>query len=130
MLGFICYPKFIRFTQCTGRPVISNCGFYTENIPSFLDYHLQPVALKVKSYIRDTNHFLNKITMLGSLPEGVILCTMNVVGLYPNIPHGEGLASLHRFLETRDNKQVSSDTLTEIAEVVLKNNIFEFDEKL
>ena len=68
--------------------------------------------------------------MLGSLPEGVILCTMNVVGLYPNIPHGEGLASLHRFLETRDNKQVSSDTLTEIAEVVLKNNIFEFDEKL
>ena len=45
---------------------------------------------------------------------------MDVVSLYPNIPHGEGLASLHRFLETRDNKQISSDTLTEFAEVVLK----------
>ena len=54
---------------------------------------------------------------------------MDVVGLYLNIPHGEGLASLRRFLETRDNKQISSDTLTELAEVVLKNNIFEFDEK-
>ena len=32
-------------------------------------------------------------------------------------------------METRDNKQISSDTLTELAEVVLKNNIFEFDEK-
>ena len=32
-------------------------------------------------------------------------------------------------METRDNKQISSDTLTELAEVVLKKNIFEFDEK-
>ena len=54
---------------------------------------------------------------------------MDVVGLYPNTPHGEGLTSLGRFLETRDNKQISSDTLTELAEVVLKNNTFEFDEK-
>ena len=36
----------------------------------------------------------------------------------------EGLDSLRRFLETRDNKQISSDTLTELAEVVLKNNIW------
>ena len=42
---------------------------------------------------------------------------------------GEGLASLRRFLATRDNKQISSDTLAELVEVVLKNNIFEFDEK-
>ena len=66
---------------------------------------------------------------LGSLPDGAILCTMDVVGLYPNIPHGEGLASLCRFLETRDNKKISSDTLIELAEVVLTNNIFEFGGK-
>ena len=36
---------------------------------------------------------------------------------------------LREFLQTRDNKQISSDTLTKLAEVVLKNNIFEFDEK-
>ena len=27
-----------------------------------------------------------------------------------------------------ENKQISSDTLVELAEIVLKNNIFEFDE--
>ena len=133
-------PKFARFYllpkihkrlhNVPGRPVISNCAFYTENISSFLDYHLQPLAQKVKSYIKDTNHFLNKIKKLGSLPDGAVLCTVDVVGLYPNIPHGEGLDSLRRFLETRDNKQISSDTLTELAEVLLKNNIFEFDEKI
>ena len=54
---------------------------------------------------------------------------MDVVGLYPNIPHGEGLDFLRRFLETRANKQILNDTLTELAEAVLKNNIFEFEEK-
>ena len=84
------------------------------------------LAQRVKSYIKNTNHFLNKIK---KLPEGTILCTMDVVGLYPNIPRGEGLASLYKFLESRDNKQISSDTLAELAEIALKNNIFEFDEK-
>ena len=132
-------PKFARFYllpkidkrlhNVPGRPVISNCGFYTENISSFLDYYLQPLAQKVKSYIKDSNHFLNKIKKLESLPDGAILCTMDVVGPCPNIPHGEGLASHSRFLETRDNKQISSETLMELAEVVLKNNTFEFDQK-
>ena len=63
------------------------------------------------------------------MPQGAILCTTDVVALYPNIPHNEGLTSLPRFLELRDNKQISSDTLIELAETVLKNNIFEFNEK-
>ena len=71
-----------------------NCGYFTENISSFLDYHLQPLAQKVKSYIKDTNHFLSKLKSLGKLSQGAILCTIDVVGLYPNIPHSEGLNSL------------------------------------
>ena len=118
-----------RFHDVPDRPVISNFRFYTENISSFLDHHLQRLAQRVKSYIKDTNHFLNKIKKTGKLPEGAILCTMDVVGLYPNIPHGVGLASLYKFLETRENKQISSDTSAELAEIILKNNIFEFDEK-
>ena len=81
----------------------------------------------MKSYIKDTNHFLNKLKSLGRLPQGAILCTIEVVGLYSNIPHSEGLNSLRRFLELRD-KQISSDILIEHAEIVLKNNFFEFDQ--
>ena len=112
-----------------GRPVISNCSYYTENISSLLDYHLQPLTQKVKSYIKNTNHFLGKLKSLGKLPQGAVLCTRDVVGLYPNILHSEGPTFLRRFLELRDNKQISSDTLIELAEIVLKNNIFELDEK-
>ena len=95
-----------------GKPVISNCGYYTENQSSFLDYNLQPLAQKVKSYIKDTNHFLNKLKSLGKLSQGAILNTIDIVGLYPSIPHREGLISLRRFLKLRDNKQISSKTLT------------------
>ena len=116
-----------RLHDVSGRPVISNCGYYTENISSCLDYHLQPLAQKVKSYIKDANHFLSKLKSLGKLPQGAILCTINVVGLYPNIPHSEGLNSLPSILELRDNKQISSETLIELAEIVLKNIFFEFD---
>ena len=41
-----------------GRPVISNCGFYAKNISGFLDHQLKPIAVQIKSYIKDTNDFL------------------------------------------------------------------------
>ena len=37
---------------------------------------------------------------------------------------------LSKILETRENKQILSDSLVELAEIVLKNNILEFDKKL
>ena len=132
-------PKFARFYLLTeihkhlhdvpGRPVISNGGFYTENILSFLDHHLQPIAQKVNPLIKDTNHLLRKIKSLGQLLEGAILCTIDVVGLYTNIPPEEGLASLRRFLDPRTEKKVTTETLVQLAEIVLKNNIFQFNEK-
>ena len=104
--------------------------YYAENISSFLDYYLQPLAKKVKSYIKDTNHFLSKLKSLGKLPDGAILCTIDIVGLYPNIPHSEGLTSLPRFLQLRDNNQISSNTLIELAEIVLKTAFLNSMKKL
>ena len=54
-----------------------------QNISAFLDFHLKPIPVKVKSYIKDTiTIFLENF----KLPENIILCTTNLVGLYPNIP--------------------------------------------
>ena len=79
-----------RLHNVPGRPVISNSGFYTENISAFVEHHLKPLAQKVKSYVKDTSDFLRKIANLPPLPEDLIFCTIDVVGLYPNIPHDEG----------------------------------------
>ena len=116
-----------RLNSVPERPVITNCGFFTENISEFWDFHLQPLAKKVKSYIKDTNHFLQKIHNLGEVPEDAILCTVDVVGLYPSIPHEEGLEALREALERREDKAISTNSLTELAHLVLKNNFFEFN---
>ena len=108
-----------------GRPVISNSGYYTENISAFLEFYLKPLSQKVKSYIKDTNDFLRKIASLPPLPDDIILCTIDVVGLYPNIPHDEGLIALRKSLESREDQRISTDSLMDLAECVLKNNIFE-----
>ena len=72
---------------------------------------------------------MRKIKELGEVREGTILSTIDVVGLYPNIPLDEGVAFLKDFLYSRVDKQVTTDTLIELAELVLKNDIFELFDK-
>ena len=95
----------------------------------YFDKQKIPIVKKVESYIKDTNHFLKKLKELGSLPKNAILFTIDVVGLYPNIPHEEGLASIRKHLNNRENKEVTTDTLVELADIVLKNNYFQFLDK-
>ena len=59
------------------------------------------------------------------MTEDIILCTIDVVGLYLNIPHEDGLVAMRKALDAREDKTVSTDSLIELAECVLKNNIFE-----
>ena len=72
---------------------------------------------------------MRKIKELGQLSEETILSTIDVVFLYTNIPYDEGLAFLKNFLNSRVDKKVTADTLIELAELVLKNNLFQFSDK-
>ena len=40
-----------------GRPVISDCGMYTEKISEFLDHHLKPFMKQGESYIVYKGHW-------------------------------------------------------------------------
>ena len=84
----------------------------------------------MNSFIKDTNHILRKTKSVCQLPEGATLCTIDVVGLYPNIPHDESLASLRRFLDGMPKKKVTTKSLVELAEAIFKNNIFQYNENL
>ena len=119
-----------RLFNVPGRPVISNSSFFTENISAFLDFQLKPLAKQVKSFIKDTNDFLKKLFNLPKLSDNVLLCTVDVVGLYPSIPHKDGLEALHLALSNREDKSVSTESLLELAQCVLENNVFEHDGKV
>ena len=65
---------------------------------------------------------------MGQVPEEDILCIIDVVGIYPNMPHEKVLTSLTRFLDARTQKNETTETLVDLIEIALKN-IFQINEK-
>ena len=66
---------------------------------------------------------------MDQLLEGAILSTSDVVGLYLNILHEEGLTSLRKLLDARMEKKVATENLLELAQIALNNTIFQLNEK-
>ena len=55
------------------------------------------------------------------------MLTVDVVGLYPSIPHMADLSALGESLGKRTRKEMPTENLIKMAEFVSKNNFFEFD---
>ena len=73
---------------------------------------------------------MKKVANLPPLPDNLNLCKIDVVDLYPNVPHEERLIAIRKALDTRKDKVISTDSLIELAECALKNNIFELDKSV
>ena len=84
-----------------------------------LDVPLKRIAAKVKPYIKDTKILLKKLQNLPKLLDNVILGTIDEVGLYSNIPSKEDLLFPKKALQKQRNKTASTESLTELAELVL-----------
>ena len=120
-------PKIYKRTiNVPRRPVISNNGTAAERISSFLDFHLKNIIPTIPHILEDTRDFLYRTEQLQNIPEGTLLVSFDVVGLYPHIPHDEGLQIMKKYLDKREDQSVTSENLYKLAEIVLKHNYFEF----
>ena len=116
-----------------GRPIISGSGSFTENISLYVEHHIKELANKHPSHLQDSPDFLREIEKLNEMQiieEGDILVSIDVSGLYTNIPQSEGLEAVSDALEERNDKRIPSDYIVKLLELVLKNNIFEFNREL
>lgn len=114
-----------------GRPIVASYDCPTERISSFVDFYAQPLVKNLDSHIKDTYHFLNIIKNI-HIPNcnDIFLVTIDVVSLYTNIPHDEGLYALKEYFDSRPNPRLpSSKFLLDLAEIVLINNYFTFNNK-
>ena len=55
----------------------------------------------------------------------IYIYVYDIVELYPNIPHKEGLEAIRKALDKREDQTISIDSLIFSVEFVLKNNVFE-----
>ena len=72
--------------------------------------------------------FLNNQS--GPLKNDDILVTVDVCSLYTNLDMTEGLEACREALEDRNDKKVHTDFIIKLLEIILKYNIFEFNEEM
>ena len=93
-----------RLFNVPGRPVISNCGSPTEEVSESLDSHLKGIMQERWSYTKDSNGFIKKTKNLKDIPQDALLVPADLVGLYPSIPHEDGLKALKEARDKRENR--------------------------
>ena len=125
---FYLLPK-IHKANNPGRPIVSACDGPTEKLSAFIFFYLQPLAQTTKSYITDTNHFLQKLNDLGVIPPESFLVTIEVTSLYTNIPHREGILACKDALEKRQTKEPKTWVLLRLLHFILTKTCFKFNDK-
>ena len=112
------------------RPVESASGTTFENASHFVDYHSNDLVKGLPSYWEDTPdmlRFFESENVKGPQSAGTIPVTLDVVGLYTNIPLVEGLDIFRKFLDLRKDKSVPTGFLITLLTLVLTCNILVFD---
>ena len=102
-------------------------------ISEYVDSFLKPIAQKASSYVKDTIDFVIKLSH--PLPSdidtnNIFLVTMDVISLYPNISHKDGVSSCADYLNQRKNKRVPTSVITKLIESVLTSNAMKFGQKI
>ena len=99
----------------------------TVYIAKFLDIILSPLDQELPSFIKDTSQFLqiiNDFDFPANSNHKPLLLTMDVTSLYTSIPHDGALKASKHFLHKRSNQSMSTFTLLQLIELVLKMNTF------
>ena len=116
MGSFTFLPKIHeRLANVSGRPVISNCGTPTEKVSEYLDFLLKPVMKYGWSYIKDTGDFFKKNQTFRENTWDATLVISDVVGIYPNIPHGLGLHYLRKIFNKTGICKVPKEEIISMA---------------
>ena len=109
-----------------GRPIVSDCSSETYRSAEFIDFYLNPLATKHKSYIKDTYDFIEKVKKLQIAPNS-ILFTIDVDSLYTNIDTKEGIQAVKNIFYKFHDKKRPDKELLQLLEINLTRNDFEFD---
>jgi hypothetical protein len=125
---FYILPK-IHKIKIPGRPILANCGSKTERLSIFINECIKHLPPLLPSYVRDTFHFVSLIQGL-SLPSTALLATADIVSLYPNVSHQEGIEDTLFFYNNCDIKPLSPKHLEIAMKAVLTNNFAEFNNNI
>ena len=123
---FYMLPK-IHKANNPGRPVVNSIDSHTSNISKYVDFHLQPLAQQLPSYIKDTSHFLRKLNTVNDTNSKSILVTLDVKSLYTNIPNDEGITAVRNAISNSPNNKISTKVIMSFLWLILTLSNFVFN---
>ena len=112
--------------QPPGRTILTNINTESQGISQMIDSVLQPHVISMKSYIRDSIDFINRIRQT-KIPKDALLVTMDVTSLYTNIPHQLIRDTVTRRLNLTPNP--INSYLLRMLDNILEYNEFPFENK-
>ena len=111
-----------------GRPIVSDCNSDTYKLSEYIDHFLAPLAKKHSSYIKDTSHFLDRLTKI-RVPADSHLITLDVDSLYTNIDNTEGLKAVREAFKNNPDAERPDKAILSLLNICLKNNDFMFSDE-
>ncbi|XP_065667796.1 uncharacterized protein LOC136088070 [Hydra vulgaris] len=83
------------------RPIVAGCEGPTDNILEYVVKYLQPMAESLSAYFKDTTQLLKILSNYPVPSNNYLLITADVVSLYTNIPHEDGINAVEEFIRNR-----------------------------
>ena len=112
------------------RTIVSTKNYPTEGIAKIAEEELRKGVEKLPSFIKDITHFLSRLNHVNQpLPSDTLFFTMDVKGLYPNVPRAEARQACRESLDQRMNPTIPTEKILEMIDVVLENNNFQFGDQ-
>ena len=84
------------------------------------------LAKQHKSYLNDTNDFINKIAEIKA-KERAFIATIDVDSLYTNTDNTNGLDAVKQILNKNPDPKRPDKEILELLKIILENNDFEFN---
>ena len=107
-----------------GRPIIADCCSESYASAEYIDHFLAVLAKQHKSYLNDTNDFINKIVEIKA-KERVFIATIDVDSLYTNTDNTNGLDAVKQILNKNpDPKRPDKEILEQ---PMVPTNVGNFD---
>ena len=106
------------------RVITSGCNTAVENLTIFVENVLFELASKLPSRERGTCHMLEIIDDMNNsiLSSSAILLSFDVVNMFPSIDNNMGIASVRKYLDERESKDLPTDCVIEALELCLSCN--------
>ncbi|CAJ0930163.1 unnamed protein product [Ranitomeya imitator] len=111
-----------------GRPIVASTDSVLSPIARYIERILTPLIQRSKSFLLDTGSFLDLIKVTKNIPVDSYLVTLDVKDLYTSIPHGDGIQSPRKLLDSTDRDIDQTSLCIDLLNVILTSNYFLFQD--